>query len=44
MLFVRGEVDATAMGDAGWHRQRESFSDVSMAAGVAAVYREVLGS
>ena len=44
MRFVRGEVDATAMGDAGWHRQRESFSDVSMAAGVAAVYREVLGS
>ena len=42
--FVRGEVDANVMGDNGWHRQRENFSDVSMAAGVATVYRQVLGS
>ena len=42
LRFVRGEVDAAAMGDSGRQRQRERFSDVSMAAGVAAVYREVL--
>jgi glycosyltransferase involved in cell wall biosynthesis len=40
--FARGEVSAALMGDSGWHRQRENFSDVSMAAGVAAVYRQVL--
>ncbi len=40
--FVRGEVSSEIMGDSGWHRQRENFSDASMAAGVAAVYREVL--
>jgi len=44
LRFARGEVDCEAMGDSGWHRQRENFSDVSMAASVAAVYREVLGS
>ena len=42
LRFVRGEVDAAAMGDSGWQRQRERFSDLSMAAGVAGVYREVL--
>ncbi|HEV7432367.1 MAG TPA: glycosyltransferase [Steroidobacteraceae bacterium] len=42
LRFVRGEVDSAAMGDSGWLRQREKFSDVSMAAGVAAVYRGVL--
>ena len=42
LRFVRGEVDAAAMGDSGWQRQRAEFSDVSMAASVAAVYREVL--
>jgi glycosyltransferase involved in cell wall biosynthesis len=42
LRFARGEVDAAAMGDSGWHRQREHFSDVSMAAGIASVYREVL--
>jgi phosphatidyl-myo-inositol alpha-mannosyltransferase len=42
--LVRGEVDAGALGDSGWHRQREQFSDVSMAARVASVYREVLNS
>jgi glycosyltransferase involved in cell wall biosynthesis len=40
--FARGEVDAAALGDSGWQRQRERFSDLSMAAGVAGVYREVL--
>jgi glycosyltransferase involved in cell wall biosynthesis len=40
--FVRGEVSSELMGDSGWHRQRENFSDVSMAAGVAAVYQQVL--
>jgi glycosyltransferase involved in cell wall biosynthesis len=42
LRFVQGEVNAEAMGDSGWNRQRESFSDVSMAASVAAVYRDVL--
>ena len=42
--FVRGEVDSEVMGDSGWHRQRESFSDISMASGVATVYREVLAA
>jgi hypothetical protein len=32
------------MGDSGRERQRTSFSDESMAAQVAAVYREVLAS
>jgi glycosyltransferase involved in cell wall biosynthesis len=40
--FLSGEVSAEAMGDSGWQRQREHFSDVSMAAAVAAVYREAL--
>jgi glycosyltransferase involved in cell wall biosynthesis len=42
--FVRGEVSSENMGDSGWHRQREKFSDTSMAAEVAAVYREVLAA
>jgi glycosyltransferase involved in cell wall biosynthesis len=42
LRFVRGEADAEAMGNSGWQRQRDSFSDVSMAKGVAAVYHEVL--
>jgi glycosyltransferase involved in cell wall biosynthesis len=42
LRFVRGEADTEAMGDSGWQRQRDGFSDVSMAKGVAAVYREVL--
>jgi glycosyltransferase involved in cell wall biosynthesis len=40
--FVSGEVSSELMGDSGWQRQRENFSDVSMAAGVAAVYQQVL--
>jgi glycosyltransferase involved in cell wall biosynthesis len=44
LQFVRGEVSATAVGDSGWQRQREHFSDVAMAARVATVYREVLAS
>jgi glycosyltransferase involved in cell wall biosynthesis len=42
LKFVRGSADAAAMGDSGWRRQRDGYSDVSMAAGVAAIYREVL--
>jgi glycosyltransferase involved in cell wall biosynthesis len=42
--FVHGAVDAGRLGDSGWQRQRERFSDVSMAARVATVYREVLNS
>jgi glycosyltransferase involved in cell wall biosynthesis len=42
LQFVRGEVSAEAIGDSGWQRQREHFSDVSMAGRVATVYREVL--
>jgi glycosyltransferase involved in cell wall biosynthesis len=37
------EVDLRALGDAARMRQRLEFSDESMAAGVASVYREVLG-
>jgi glycosyltransferase involved in cell wall biosynthesis len=37
-----GEVDALALGDSGRQRQRERYSDESMAAGIARVYREVL--
>ena len=42
LKFARSEVDAEAMGDSGWQRQREHFSDISMAAAVANIYREVL--
>lgn len=41
-LFARGTVSADAMGDSGWHRQRENFSDSVMAARVARIYQEVL--
>jgi len=44
LRFVRGEADAAVMGDSGWQRQRDNFSDKSMARGVAAVYRELLPS
>jgi glycosyltransferase involved in cell wall biosynthesis len=44
LRFARGEVNGTALGDSGRERQRRHFSDVSMAAGVAQVYREVLHS
>ncbi len=40
--FARGEVSCELMGDNGWRRQRENFSDESMAARVAAVYEQVL--
>ncbi|MFO1468549.1 MAG: glycosyltransferase [Steroidobacteraceae bacterium] len=41
---IRGEVDIASLGDSGRQRQRENFSDESMAAKVAAVYREVLAA
>ena len=44
LRFTRGENDPAAMGDSGRQRQRERFSDVSMAAGIASVYQEVLDS
>lgn len=40
--FARREVGAGRLGDSGRQRQRENFSDISMAAGVANIYREVL--
>lgn len=40
---VSGRVDAQQMRTSAWHRQRELFSDKSMAAGVAALYDRVLG-
>lgn len=40
--LVTGEIDGARLGDSGWLRQREVFSDVAMAKGVAAVYREVI--
>jgi glycosyltransferase involved in cell wall biosynthesis len=43
LRFARGEVSGEAMGDSGWQRQREHFSDVTMAARIAEIYREVLG-
>jgi glycosyltransferase involved in cell wall biosynthesis len=43
-VIARGERPTDAMGDSGWQRQRANFSDESMAAQVAAVYREVLAS
>ena len=43
-LIARGERPTDAMDDSGWQRQRTNFSDESMAAQVAAVYREVLAS
>ena len=43
-VIARGERSTDAMGDSGRERQRTNFSDESMAAQVAAVYREVLTS
>lgn len=37
-----GDASAEQMGDSGWYRQRDAFSDLAMAKGVAAVYQEVL--
>lgn len=42
--LARGEASTAAMGDSGWHRQRERFSDVAMAESVANIYQEVLQS
>jgi glycosyltransferase involved in cell wall biosynthesis len=42
LRFARGYVNGEAMGDSGWQRQREHFSDISMGAAVAKIYREVL--
>jgi len=42
--IARGATDTESMGDSAWQRQRDAFSDVSMAAGVAAVYQEVLAA
>jgi len=44
LRVARGEADASVLGDNGRQRQQECFSDVSMAAGIAKVYREVLNS
>ena len=40
--LVAGTVDGGMLGESGWRRQREFFSDLAMAEGVADVYREVL--
>jgi glycosyltransferase involved in cell wall biosynthesis len=42
--IARGSSDTESMGDSAWHRQRTGFSDLSMAARVAAVYEEVLAA
>jgi glycosyltransferase involved in cell wall biosynthesis len=42
--FAAGDVDYTAISRAARRRHAESFSDEAMAAGVAAVYRDVLGA
>jgi phosphatidyl-myo-inositol alpha-mannosyltransferase len=44
LRFARLDVNAEALGDSGWQRQRENFSDISMAAGVANIYKEVLNA
>ena len=44
LRLAHGEVNGAALGDSGRQRQRERFSDESMAAGIAQVYREVLDS
>ena len=41
---VRGEVDWQALRESAWRRQREQFSDRSMARGIAELYREILCS
>ncbi|MEE8575899.1 MAG: glycosyltransferase, partial [candidate division Zixibacteria bacterium] len=40
--IIQGKIDLAAMGQASKRRQRNQFSDQSMAEGVAAVYRELL--
>jgi len=40
--LLSGEADGEALGDSGWKRQFEVFSDLSMARGVAGIYSEVL--
>ena len=42
LKFVLGDVNIDLMGDSGWQRQRDEFSDLAMAKGVAAIYRKVL--
>ena len=42
--LVGDKIDVEKMGDAGRRRQQETFSDLSMARGVAAVYDEVLST
>jgi glycosyltransferase involved in cell wall biosynthesis len=41
--LIDGRTDAPRLRAAAWRKQRESYSDRSMAAGVARVYREILG-
>ena len=36
------EIDGEALGDSAWLRQRDAFSDLSMAGAVAELYREVI--
>jgi glycosyltransferase involved in cell wall biosynthesis len=40
--IARGEVSVGALGDSASHRQRERFSDIAMARGVANIYDEIL--
>jgi len=40
--LVRGEVDWRPLRSSAWRRQREQFSDRSMAQGIAKIYREIL--
>jgi glycosyltransferase involved in cell wall biosynthesis len=42
--FADGDASTSAMGDSGWHRQRERYSDSAMAGRVAGIYEEVLRS
>lgn len=42
--IARGEVSVDALGDSASQRQRERFSDIAMARGVANIYDEVLES
>jgi glycosyltransferase involved in cell wall biosynthesis len=42
--IIRGEADWQAMRNSALARHRENFSDTALAAGIAAVYRRVLGT
>jgi glycosyltransferase involved in cell wall biosynthesis len=42
--FISGRVDWSQLRDSAWRRQRDSFSDQSMAAGVSAVYDQLCSS